>query len=165
MIMRSRSTEKVNKYKSENVRGSRLKDRRLYPQQPVVGVGILINKNDRYLLIKRAAEPDAGLWSIPGGLVELGERALDAAKREAMEETGLKIRISSILDVIDRIIQDEEEQVKYHFVIIDYLAEPIGGEMKPQDDALEARWVTPKDFRKYELPPTLIALLKRLNLY
>ena len=139
--------------------------RRLYPERPLVGVGILIKKDDHYLLIKRAAEPDAGLWSIPGGMVEVGERAVDAAIREAFEETSLKIEIEKRIGVVDKIVSDEEGRIKYHFIIIDYIAKPISGEMSPADDALDARWVLPRDFIEYPLTPTLIELFKRINLY
>jgi len=139
--------------------------RRLYPDKPMVGVGILIQRNDEYLLIKRAAEPDAGLWSIPGGLVEIGERASDAAIREAKEETGLDVEIEKVLDVVDKIIMDEGSKIKYHFVIIDYLASLMGGLLAASSDALDARWVKAEEFPSYELSPTLIQLLKQVNLY
>jgi ADP-ribose pyrophosphatase len=142
-----------------------LSSRRLYPKFPIAGVGTLIKKEGRYLLIKRAADPDAGLWSIPGGLIEVGEKAVEAAIREAYEETGLEIRIISILDVMDKIVIGKDDQVKYHFVIIDYLAEPIAGELNPRDDALDAQWVYPKDFRSYNMSSTLVELLKELDLY
>ena len=138
---------------------------RLYPERPMVGVGILIRKGEEYLLIKRASEPDKGLWSVPGGMVELGEGAREAAAREAEEETGLKVEILEELGVVDKIVRDEAGRVRYHFVIIDYLAEPVTGVMHHHDDALDARWVNPRDFRKYELSPTLIDLLRRINLY
>jgi ADP-ribose pyrophosphatase len=128
-------------------------------------VGVLIRKGYKYLLIKRAAEPDKGLWSVPGGLVEIGEKAVDAAVREAKEETALDVELIETLGVVDKIVKDESGKVKYHFVIIDYLAEPIGGEMYHHDDALDARWINPKDFKKYDLSPTLVELLIRINLY
>jgi ADP-ribose pyrophosphatase len=139
--------------------------RRLYPEKPMVGVGVLIREGDRYLLIKRAAEPDAGLWSIPGGLVEIGERGKEAAAREAEEETGLMVEIERILGVVDKIIRDEDSRIKYHFVIIDYLATPRGGHLKAMSDALEARWVKAEELTDYELSPTLVELLKRVDLY
>ncbi len=142
-----------------------MSDRRLYPKLPLVGVGTLIRKGDRYLLVKRAAEPDAGLWSIPGGLVEVGERAEEAAVREAREETGLEVDVLEVVGVVDKIVRDEGGRVRYHFVIVDYLAEPRGGEMHHADDALDARWVHPRDFHNYELTPTLVDLLRRLNLF
>ena len=139
--------------------------RRLYPDKPMVGVGILIQRSGEYLLIKRAAEPDAGLWSIPGGLVEIGERASDAAIREAKEETGLDVEIEKVLGVVDKIIMDEGSKIKYHFVIIDYLASLKGGSLAASSDALDARWVKAEEFPSYELSPTLIQLLKRVDLY
>jgi len=101
-----------------------MSDRRLYPEKPLVGVGVLIGDDDKYLLIKRAADPDRGLWSIPGGMVEVGEKAIDAARREAKEETNLDV-----------------------------------------SDALDARWVSHEEFPLYELSPTLIPLLKSIDLY
>ncbi|MCK4582568.1 NUDIX hydrolase [Candidatus Bathyarchaeota archaeon] len=138
---------------------------RLYPGRPIVGVGVLIEEDGRYLLVKRAAEPDAGLWSIPGGLIEVGEKAADAAVREALEETGLSVEIMNRVDVVDKIIRDDDGDVKYHFIIIDFLAKPLSGEMRPMDDALDAAWAAPEDFIKYELTPTLVEQLKRIGIY
>ena len=142
-----------------------MSSRRLYPEKPLVGVGILIQRRDDYLLIKRAAEPDKGLWSVPGGMVELGEKVRDAAVREAYEETGLKVETTRVLDVIDKIIYDDEKRIRFHYVIVDFLAELQGGELKASSDALDARWVKAFQFRKYELSPTLIYLLKKIDLY
>lgn len=139
--------------------------RRLYPDRPLVGVGVLIHDGDRYLIVKRAAEPDAGLWSIPGGLVEVGERATYAATREAKEETGLDVEITDILGVVDKIVRDEASRIKYHFVIVDYLAEPRGGSVNAASDALEARWVKAEELPDYELSPTLVELLRRVSIY
>lgn len=139
--------------------------RRVYPVRPMVGVGVLIRDDDRYLIVERAADPDAGLWSIPGGLVEIGENAADAAVREAKEETGLDVEIGELLDVVDKIVRDDSSKVKYHFVIIDYLATPRGGTLKAASDARQARWVRADEFARYELTPTLIELLKRKGLY
>jgi ADP-ribose pyrophosphatase len=138
---------------------------RLYPGRPIVGVGVLIEEYGRYLLVKRAAEPDAGLWSIPGGLIEVGERAADAAAREALEETGLTVEILGRVDVVDRVVRDPDGNVRYHFVIIDFHARPLSGKMRAMDDALDAVWVTPEEFIDYELTPTLVELLKRMGLY
>jgi len=138
---------------------------RLYPGRPIVGVGVLIEVDGRYLLVKRAAEPDAGLWSIPEGLIEVGEKAADAAVREALEETGLSVEIMNRVDVVDKIVRDDDGDVRYHFIIIDFLARPLSGEMRPMDDALDAAWAAPEDFIKYELTPTLVELLKRMGIY
>lgn len=138
---------------------------RLYPGRPIVGVGVLIEEDGRYLLVKRAAEPDAGLWSIPGGLIEVGEKAEAAAIREALEETGLTVEILGMLDVVDKIVWDPDGGVRYHFIIIDFHARPVSGEMRAMDDALDAVWVTPEKFAEYQLTPTLVELLKRMRLY
>ncbi|MBM3292564.1 NUDIX domain-containing protein [Candidatus Bathyarchaeota archaeon] len=137
---------------------------REYPNRPIIGVGILIQNASKYLLIKRAAEPDKGLWSIPGGLVQVGETLKQAAIREAKEETGLNVKIIKELGYIDKIQHDEKGKVKYHFVIIDFLAEVISGIMVADDDALEALWVEPKDFKSYNLTVSLIQLFKIINL-
>jgi ADP-ribose pyrophosphatase YjhB (NUDIX family) len=139
--------------------------RRLYPEKPVVGVGALISDGERYLLIKRASEPDAGFWSVPGGLVEVGEKAEDAAVREAKEETGLDVEVVELLGVVDKIVRDEDSRIKFHFVIVDYLVRPKGGSLQAASDALEARWVKSEEIPSYELSPTLIPLLRRLGLY
>ena len=115
-------------------------------------------------MIERAAEPDAGMWSIPGGLVEVGEKAADTAVREAMEETGLTIEIVDRIGVVDKIVRDAEGEVKYHFIIIDFLAKPLNGDVTPMDDALDAVWVTPDRFTRYNLTQTLIELLRDLGL-
>ncbi len=124
----------------------------------------MIRKGTKYLLIKRAEEPDKGLWSVPGGLVEVGEKSAEAAVREAKEETGLDVELKETLGVVDKIVKDDSGKVKYHFIIIDYLAESTGGEMHHHDDALDAKWVDLTDFKKYDLSPTLVELLKRINL-
>jgi len=141
-----------------------MSDRRQYPKKPLVGVGILIQQGDKYLLIQRAAEPDKGLWSIPGGMVELGEKVSEAAVREVFEETGLVVEIISVLDVIDKIIMDDN-RIKFHFVIVDFIAEYKRGELKASSDALDTRWVSVEEFKYYELSPTLIYLLKKIGIY
>lgn len=138
--------------------------RRLYPEKPLIGVGVLIREGDKYLLIRRAAEPDAGLWSIPGGMVELGERAAEAAKREVLDETGLDVEIEEVLSVVDKIVVDGE-RIKYHFVIVDYLAGARGGRLKASSDASDARWVKASEFPSYRLSPTLVRLLREMGLY
>ena len=138
---------------------------REYPSQPIVGVGVLIKRGGEYLLIKRASEPDRGLWTIPGGLVEVGESVREAAIREAREETGLEIEVLEILDIIDKIVRDEEGRSKYHFIIIDFLAVPIGGSLKASSDAVEARWVRREEFRLYPLTGTYKLLLRRIGIW
>nr|MDO8045896.1 NUDIX hydrolase [Candidatus Baldrarchaeota archaeon] len=137
--------------------------KRLYPENPIVGIGAVIVKGNKVLLIKRAGDPGRGLWSIPGGLVELGEKIKDAVRREVKEETGLDVRVGEIANVTEIITRDEEGKVKYHFVIVDFFAEVLRGELKPSSDALEAKWVEFKDLRKYRLTETVERLFKKLG--
>ncbi len=139
--------------------------RREYPTRPIAGVGVMIRDGERYLLIKRAANPDKGLWSVPGGLVEVGERIEEAAVREAMEETCLEVELVKRLGVVDKIEFDDKGEVYYHFVIIQYLADVRGGEMCPMDDALEAEWVTLDQLKDYELTNSLKDFLIEIGMY
>ncbi len=125
--------------------------KRLYPTQPLVGVGIVILDGDRMLLEKRKNEPGKGKWSIPGGLVEVGETIEQTAVREVSEETGLKVGEPVFIDVVDSIIRDAKNYVKYHFVIIDCLMKLEGGLLKAASDADELRWVSLGEVEKYDL--------------
>jgi mutator protein MutT len=135
--------------------------RRFYPNQPVVGVGAIIVCNDKILLEKRKGEPGKGKWSVPGGLVELGETVENAVIREVKEETGLDVAEPQLIDVVDNIVRDENGEIKYHFVIIDYFLKVKGGELKAADDAEELRWVPISEVEKYGLTKTFRAFLKR----
>jgi len=139
--------------------------RREYPSRPIVGVGILIRQGEEYLIIRRASEPDKGLWAIPGGLVEVGEGVKEAAAREAQEETGLEVEVTELLDVIDKIIRDDSGRIKYHFIIVDFMATPKGGVMKASSDALEARWVKKEEFEQYQLTETFKMFLEHIGLW
>lgn len=131
----------------------------------MVGVGVLIERDGEYLLIRRAADPDKGLWSVPGGLVEVGERVKDAAVREALEETGLRVELVERLGVVDKIVRDDDGRVRYHFIIVQFLARIVEGEASAMDDALEARWASPREFPLYELTESLRNFLKEIGLY
>ena len=115
--------------------------KRRYPGAPIVGVGVVVLDGDRILLIKRRDEPDAGLWTVPGGLVELGEDVEDAAVREVEEETGVKVELQGLLDVVDKVVRDEQGRVKYHFVIVDFLGRPLTKEVRASPEVLDAAWV------------------------
>ena len=116
------------------------RDRREYPYYPMVGVGAVVWKSDKFLLIKRGKKPFFGKWSIPGGRQELGETAKQAAAREVYEETALNVKISSLIDVVDSIIKDEKEAVQFHSTLIDYTAEWISGNAKAKSDAIDIAW-------------------------
>src|SRR5437763_8515910 len=125
---------------------------REYPQQPLVGVGAIIVEDGRVLLIKRAKAPLLGEWSIPGGMLELGETLRQGAEREALEETGLLVRATDLLGVFDRIISDETKGTLYHYVLIDFLCANISGEICAAGDAADARWFTPEEVAGLSLP-------------
>jgi 8-oxo-dGTP diphosphatase len=104
---------------------------------PVPAVGIVCLRGDAVLLIRRGKAPKMGEWSLPGGRIEPGERAVDAALRELAEETGVTARITGLIDVVDCIFAE----AGLHYVLIDYTAEWVSGEPVAGDDALEARFV------------------------
>ncbi|MBS7615631.1 NUDIX hydrolase [Candidatus Bathyarchaeota archaeon] len=135
--------------------------KRFYPSQPVVGVGAVILCNGKILLEKRKGEPGKGKWSVPGGLVELGESVENAVMREVKEETGLEVDSPKLIDVVDNIIRDENGEVKYHFVILDYFVKLKGGELEAADDAEELEWVALDDVEKYDLTKTFRAFIQR----
>jgi 8-oxo-dGTP diphosphatase len=114
--------------------------RREYPEAPVVAVGVIIRQGDRIALIRRDKEPSKGLWTFPGGAIELGESLRDAAGREALEETGLQVEVGEVATVIDNIVHDRTGRIRYHYVIVDYHARPLGGTLRPGTDVSEALW-------------------------
>lgn len=116
--------------------------KREYPEQPLVGVGAIIIEEDRVLLVKRGHAPLLGEWSIPGGVLEVGETLREAAIREALEETGLTVECADLLGVYDRILRDADERTLYHYVLIDFLCRRVGGEAKASGDAQEVGWFT-----------------------
>ncbi len=113
--------------------------RREYPEMPLVGVGAVIVHEQRVLLIRRATEPMKGRWSIPGGLVELGESLLDAVRRECLEETGVQVEPIQLVELVDR-VHREQTRVRYHYVIADYLCRVTGGQPVAGSDASEVCW-------------------------
>lgn len=135
--------------------------KRLYPDQPIVGVGAVIICNGKILLEKRKSEPGMGRWSIPGGLVELGENIEQAVMREVKEETGLEVEKPELFDVVDNVIRDEDDRIKYHFVMVDYFLKFKSGTLKAASDAEELRWVILDEVEKYDLTSTFRAFFQR----
>ena len=133
---------------------------REFPDAPRVGVGAVVLDGDRVLLARRGQAPSAGKWSIPGGLVDLGERLEEAAVREVQEETGLRVRLLGLCGVIDRVVR-EQDAVRYHWVIIDYVAESVGGLLEAGTDAAEVRWVAVGDLGQYDCTEGLADMILR----
>jgi 8-oxo-dGTP diphosphatase len=119
--------------------------RREYPQYPLVGVGGFIREDDKVLLIKRKFEPNKGRWSLPGGLLELGEDPEAAAKREVREEVGLEASSEGLLQVANEVIRDASGRIRYHFVLIDYLMRPLGQKITLNEESDEYAWFDPTD--------------------
>lgn len=119
--------------------------KREFPEQPFIGVGAIIIEGARVVLVKRAHPPIQGQWSIPGGVLEVGEFVREAAIREAREETGLIVEPGELLGVYDRVLRDAENRVQYHYVLIDFLCRAVGGELLAGSDAAEVRWFTPEE--------------------
>ena len=119
-----------------------------YPERPVVGVGGVVVKDGKALIIKRGHDPRKGEWSLPGGRVELGETLMGALQREMKEETGLDVQVGALLDVFDR-IHRVDQRVQYHFVILDYLCICVGGTLCAGDDAEDVAWVTQEELDHY----------------
>ena len=133
---------------------------REYPDRPLVGVGAIIVDNGRVVLIKRGKPPLQGEWSIPGGMLELGETVRQGAEREAVEETGLVVRATELLGVFDRVVLDDAKRCQYHYVLIDFLCERIAGDLCNAGDAADARWFTLEEINKLSLPEDTSMVIK-----
>ena len=137
---------------------------REYPEQPLVGVGAIVIENSRVVLVKRAHPPLQNQWSIPGGVLEVGELVREAAVREAREETGLTVEPGELLGVFDRVLRDGNERVQYHYVLVDFLCRRVSGELTAAGDAAAARWFTRDELSVLNLAEdTLEVVLKGLD--
>ena len=135
--------------------------KRDYPDRPIVGVGAVIVENGRALVVRRGTEPLKGEWSIPGGVVELGETLRQAAVREAEEETGLEVEAGEALEVVDRIMRDPQQKIQYHYVLVDFLCRRISGEARSGADASELRWITPEELQNFPIAESASAVLRK----
>ena len=126
-----------------------------------MGVGAVLVDAGRVLLVERGRPPLQGRWSLPGGVVEAGEPLADALRREIREETDLEIRILDIVEVFERILHDADGRPEYHYVLIDYLCERTGGELRPGDDVSRARWVERDHLSDYPLTDGLLPVIEK----
>ena len=134
---------------------------REYPAHPVVGVGAVVVRDGKALLIKRGHEPRKGEWSLPGGIVELGESLVDALRREVREETGLEISIGAHIETFDRIHHDTEGRVRFHFVIVDYLCVAADGEPIAGTDADAVAWASVAELDRYQVNAHAAAVIRK----
>jgi 8-oxo-dGTP diphosphatase len=135
--------------------------RRDYPDRPIVGVGAVIIGGGRVALVKRGSPPLLGEWSLPGGVVELGETLRAGAEREALEETGLIVRAGDVIEVLDRIIPGEAGAPQYHYVLIDFLCTVQGGELRAGGDAADVRWATEVELHNYRLEQSAVGVIRK----
>jgi 8-oxo-dGTP diphosphatase len=134
--------------------------KREYPECPVVGVGGVIFDGDLVLLARRNQEPGKGVWTLPGGVVELGETLEEALRREILEETSLIIEIGGLAKLLDRIVHDEENAVRYHYVIADYWGWKVSGTLRPGSDAGDARFVPLADIPSLGLREEVVETIR-----
>jgi ADP-ribose pyrophosphatase YjhB (NUDIX family) len=134
---------------------------REFPELPLVGVGAVIIENARVLLVKRAHPPLEAQWSIPGGVLEVGEMVREAAIREVREETGLIVEPGDLLGVYDRVLRNAEQRVQYHYVLIDFLCRPAGGELQAADDATEVRWYSCEELPVLRLAEDTLDVIRK----
>jgi 8-oxo-dGTP diphosphatase len=129
-------------------------EHREYPERPLVGVGGVLISGGRTLLIRRGGPPLEGQWSIPGGMLEIGETLLEGVRRELLEETGIEVRVLELIEVFERINLDAAGKIQYHFVVLDYLCETIRGEARAGSDVIDVAWAAPSELEKYSLTET-----------
>jgi len=135
--------------------------KREYPDRPIVGVGAVIVDRGHAVLVRRGTEPLRGEWSIPGGVLEIGETLRAGAEREALEETGLTVKAGEVLGVFDRVVPGENGRTRFHYVLIDFLCQRISGELHAGGDAAEARWVTLDELPTIELAEPAAGLIRK----
>ncbi len=134
---------------------------RRYPSRPVVGVGAIITRGDAVLLVRRGREPQKGIWSIPGGVLKVGETLEEGVRREVREEVGIEVRVVERVEVVERILPDATGKLEYHYILIDYLCEPTRGTLQAADDAAEAAWVERADLSVYSITTGTTAVIDR----
>jgi 8-oxo-dGTP diphosphatase len=132
-----------------------------YPECPVVAVGAVVFNEERVLLVRRGQPPSCDLWAIPGGKVRLGETLQTAAEREILEETGLTVCARQPVYTFDIIEQDAQGRIRFHYVIVDLIADYVAGTISAGDDAREVRWIGPDEIRRLEVSPQTVDLLQR----
>ncbi len=141
---------------------------REYPSAPIPSVGVMVFKGREVLLVLRGQEPSKGRWSIPGGVVELGETIREAARREVLEECGVEIEVGDVVDVLDAVLRDEEGRVQYHYVLIDLMANYVRGDLSAGSDIVDVHWVKEEEVASFDMtartPLVIRKAFRRRNL-
>jgi 8-oxo-dGTP diphosphatase len=136
-------------------------DNRRYPQRPVLGIGALIFDRGRILLVERGKEPLKGYWSLPGGVLEIGETLEQGIVREVREETGLEVEPLTMLEIFERIIRDSQGAPEYHYVLIDYICRVTGGSLRAADDASRVAWVPRRLLSDYQITTGTLPVIEK----
>ena len=134
---------------------------RQYPSRPFLGVGALIFEDEKILLVERGKEPLKGYWSLPGGIVETGEKLEEAIRREVEEETGLDVEPYAMFEIFERIMPDPEGRPEYHYVLIDYLCRRLSGEPAAATDVSRVEWVEERNLGRYRLTEGTLGVIER----
>jgi 8-oxo-dGTP diphosphatase len=134
---------------------------REYPGRPIVGVGVVVWRGEQVLLVRRGKPPRVGHWSLPGGAQQLGETVADAARREVMEEAGLEVTLGDIVATIDLIERDQDNRIRYHYTLIDFVAEAPRATLRPGSDAADARWFSVAEIEALGLWSETVRVIKR----
>lgn len=134
---------------------------REYPQRPIIAVGGVVIQGGRVLLIRRGQPPLEGRWSIPGGILEIGETITAAIERELKEETGVSVRVMGLLEIYEKVLRDSDNRAQYHFVILDYLCEFVGGTAEAAADVTDTAWVAEEDLEKLQLTSAALRVVKK----
>ena len=137
------------------------KDDRRYPQRPILGVGAIILDRQRVLLVERAKPPLAGYWSLPGGVLEPGERLEQGIRREVREETGLAIQPLGVVEIFERIMPDARGRTEYHYVLVDYLCRVTGGTLRAASDSRRALWVPRPRLADYRITEGTLPVIEK----
>jgi len=127
----------------------------------MVGVGGVVIRDERALLIRRGSAPLEGEWSIPGGMLEIGETILDGVQRELLEETAIEVKVLDLIEVFERLTRDEAGKLKYHFVILDYLCEAVRGEARAGSDVTDVAWARAEELDAYSLTTTATRVIQK----
>jgi 8-oxo-dGTP diphosphatase len=127
----------------------------------MVGVGGVVISGGRTLLVRRGRAPLEGQWSIPGGMLEVGETLPEGVRRELLEETGLEVRVGELIEVFERITPDSNGTTQYHFVVLDYVCEAVRGEARAGSDVVDVAWATPAELPKYSISKTATRVIMK----
>ncbi len=135
--------------------------KRQYPEAPIAAVGVVIREGGQIVLIRRSTEPSKGRWTFPGGVVRVGESLRHAVRREAQEETGLQVEVLDAVAAVDALVRDEDGRIRYHYVIVDLAARPVGGSLRAGSDASDARWVSLTELPQLDVTESAADVFRR----